>query len=120
MPTGRCSRGCSMTPTTRSFPSGRAISCSRLGNAGARARPPSSGTTPRPSPIRPVSRYQVKAALEELEAGGGLIYDAAVLWVRNGLRFDPSLTLANEKHQKDISGRLDRLPKSPVRLNLFA
>jgi hypothetical protein len=57
---------------------------------------------------------QVKAALEELEAGGWLIYDEAVLWVRNGLRFDPSMTLANEKHRKAISSGLDRLPKSPV------
>jgi hypothetical protein len=58
---------------------------------------------------------QVKEALEVLAAPPGwIIYDDAVLWVRNGLRYDPSMSLANRKHRTAISKHLIGLPKSPV------
>ncbi len=58
---------------------------------------------------------QVKEAIETLAAPPGwIVYDDAVLWVRNGLRYDPSMSLANKKHRTAISKHLIGLPKSPV------
>ncbi len=57
---------------------------------------------------------QVKQALAALTSSGWVLLDDHVLWVRNGLRFDPTITLANRKHRAAVIKGLSRLPKSPI------
>jgi hypothetical protein len=61
---------------------------------------------------------QLEEAFQELEAppsGAPWIYrDAAVVWVRNALRYDPTLRLANERHRTGIENALKSLPHSKV------
>lgn len=57
---------------------------------------------------------QLDAALQELAAGRWVAYDEAVLWVRNGLRYDPNTSLADPKHRKGVERHLAELPKSPI------
>jgi hypothetical protein len=59
-------------------------------------------------------RPQVLAAMKELQSRGWIEYDHAVLWVRNGLRYDPSFRLSDDKHRKFVSRMLLGLPRSPV------
>jgi hypothetical protein len=60
----------------------------------------------------------LEEAFQELEAppsGAPWIYrDAAVVWVRNALRYDPTLRLANERHRIGIENALKSLPHSKV------
>lgn len=60
----------------------------------------------------PVRR--VHAALAQLKAAGWIDFDGAIMWIRNGLRFDPSVTLANQKHRTSIERWISELPKSPI------
>ena len=48
---------------------------------------------------------QIETALRLLAAGRWIDYDPAVVWVRNGLRYEPSMTLANPLHRKAIEKR---------------
>lgn len=57
---------------------------------------------------------QVKEALAALAAGGWVVFDDTVLWVRNGLRYEPTMTLANPKHRVAIADWLAALPKTEV------
>ena len=61
---------------------------------------------------------QLEAAFEELESppsGAPWIYrDTAVVWVRNALRYDPTLRLANERHRIGVENALRSLPHSKV------
>jgi hypothetical protein len=55
---------------------------------------------------------QLEAALEELAAGNWVRRDAHLLWVRNGLRFDPSLSLRDQKHTTAVQRWLSNLPQT--------
>jgi hypothetical protein len=57
---------------------------------------------------------QVNQDLKVLADGGWIVYDNDVLWVRNGLRYDPTITLANPNHLAAVRRSISRLPKSPV------
>lgn len=57
---------------------------------------------------------QVRGALDELDAAGWICRDAHVLWVRNGLRYEPSGGLRNPNHRKAVQRWLEDLPSSPV------
>jgi len=61
-----------------------------------------------------LAQKQVMAALEELRVGRWVEFDETVLWVRNGLRYEPSHSLANPKHRKGIETHLLGLPRSRV------
>mgnify|MGYP001594451614 CR=1 FL=1 len=67
-----------------------------------------------------VTAKQLEAAFVALEApqpsgGDPWIYREGVLvWVRNGLRHDPHLTLANPKHRKSVEMAIQALPKQPI------
>lgn len=65
-----------------------------------------------------VTTSQVREALTELEAGGWVVHDEAVLWVVNGLRHDPHMRLANERHLANIRRWLESLPKAAVVLKM--
>lgn len=54
---------------------------------------------------------QVECALQELEHDNWIVREGVILWVRNGLRYDPSLTLANPKHRASVEKALKGLPK---------
>lgn len=53
----------------------------------------------------------LEAALKELERGSWIEREGAVLWVRNGLRYDPHVRVADKKHRKAILRHLSELPK---------
>jgi hypothetical protein len=55
---------------------------------------------------------QLEAALKELKAARYIVLDAAVLWIKNGLRFDPSINLANAKHYKAVTRWINDLPRT--------
>jgi len=61
----------------------------------------------------------VSVALAELDTQPNtstpwIIRDSLVLWIRNGLRHDPTMHLSDEKHRKSIARWLAGLPKSDV------
>lgn len=57
---------------------------------------------------------QLERALVELEHGNWIYREGVVLWVRNGLRYDPYTTLANAKQRKGVTNWLEGLPKSAL------
>ena len=61
----------------------------------------------------------VKTALSDLDNAGFLMIEKNVLWIRNGLRFNPALNLDNDNHRKSIRTHLKGLPALAI-VNLFA
>lgn len=61
----------------------------------------------------------VRTALRDLENAGFLMIESNVLWLPNGLRFNPALNLDNENHRKSIKTHLEGLPALAI-VNLFA
>lgn len=64
-----------------------------------------------------LSVHQVEAALGELEKSPTrerpwVFREAGLLWIRNALRFDPTLSLANPKHLTAVERALAALPRS--------
>ena len=49
----------------------------------------------------------VRTALRDLENAGFLMIESNVLWLPNGLRFNPALNLDNENHRKSIKTHLE-------------
>jgi hypothetical protein len=60
---------------------------------------------------------ELDAALTELESGGWIVMDSSVLWVRNGLRHDPFMALADQKHRRAVERHVAELPHSPIVLS---
>lgn len=61
-----------------------------------------------------LSRSRFDKALEGLAKDNWIYSDGVVLWVRNGLRHDPNLRLADRKHFASVCRQLDGLPTSPL------
>lgn len=65
-----------------------------------------------------LERKAVDAALDELAAGekpwAYIDRAASVVWLRNGLRFDPSINLRNRKHLAGINNSLLSLPSTDL------
>jgi hypothetical protein len=61
----------------------------------------------------------VRTALRDLDNAGFLMIEENVLWLRNGLRFNPALNLDNSNHRKSIKTHLEGLPALAI-VNLFA
>jgi hypothetical protein len=60
-------------------------------------------------------RYQaVETSLQELERENWIYREGVVLWIRNGLRHDPSMRLSNPKHLKSVVRALEALPRLPI------
>lgn len=53
-------------------------------------------------------------AFEGLERGGWIMREGVVLWVKNGLRYDPSIRLADTKHRKSVERAVFSLPKLQI------
>lgn len=62
---------------------------------------------------------EVCAAIDELVKGDWIVIEGYVVWLRNGLRFEPSKPLASENGRKGISKYLETLPRVPL-VNRFA
>lgn len=61
----------------------------------------------------------IRAAVDELTAGRWILIEGRVVWLRNGLRFEPSKPLASENGRKGISAHLATLPRVAL-VNRFA
>src|SRR5690349_8874635 len=53
---------------------------------------------------------QVEEAVGELERGAWVLREATVLWIRNALRHDPTMNLANPKHRRAVERAIESLP----------
>lgn len=53
---------------------------------------------------------QVEGALKALEAAGWIQREGLILWVVNGLRYDPTMHLSDVKHQKAVARSVAALP----------
>jgi hypothetical protein len=58
-------------------------------------------------------------ALAELSEKGWLLRQGDVVWLRNGLKHNPNMTMANEKHRLGVLRHLQGLPRSAI-VNAFA
>jgi len=66
-----------------------------------------------------LSLEELGPARQELIAGGWLTVERRVHWLRNGLRFEPTMSLKNANHRKSVQDHLGSLPKQPI-VNEFA
>jgi hypothetical protein len=57
---------------------------------------------------------QVEGALKELQTRQWIIWERPVVWIRNGLRFDPYLRLADPKHEKAINDIIRTIGPLPI------
>lgn len=77
-----------------------------LGKAGIGVCYPGSLVDPIGIPLEMVS-----SAIDELFHGGWIAVERNVVWIRNGLRFEPSLSLNNDNHRASIEKHIRGLPK---------
>lgn len=61
----------------------------------------------------------VREGMKELSAGDWVRRQATVVWIRNGLAFEPNLSLENSNHRKSIEKHLRGLPKLEI-VNSYA
>ena len=61
-----------------------------------------------------LSAARVRKALAELVATNWIEIEGPVLWIKNGLRYDPSINLTNRKHLKGVLGQIRSLPKLDI------
>ena len=64
----------------------------------------------------------VADAMRELSEGdpdGWIMQERNVVWIRNGLRYDPNISLQNDNHRKSVETHLRSLPKLQI-VNEFA
>jgi len=57
---------------------------------------------------------EVEAGFTELEIAYWIAYQDGILWIRNGLRFDPNVHLTNAKHLIAVERVVNGLPKSEI------
>lgn len=65
-----------------------------------------------------LSGERLGAALNELSGKGWLAKQGDVVWLRNGLKHNPNVNLANEKHRTGVTRHLEGLPRSEI-VNAF-
>ena len=61
----------------------------------------------------------VEGALRDLQSSGYLAVEGNVLWLPNGLRYNPALNLENVNHRKSVQRHLEGLPAVEL-VNSFA
>ena len=61
----------------------------------------------------------VECALRDLQSSGYLAVEGNVLWLPNGLRYNPALNLENVNHRKSVQRHLEGLPAVKL-VNSFA
>lgn len=60
------------------------------------------------------SARAVDSALAALEAGAWIYRGDGLVWLRNGLRYDPQMHLADDKHRKAVERAIAALPHSAL------
>lgn len=83
----------------------------RLGASGIDAFPAAEAVL---SEVTGSSLEEVRAAIEALISGRWLDREGTVFWLRNALRYEPSLTLTNDNHRTAVSNHLRTLPKLTI------
>lgn len=58
-----------------------------------------------------ISYDAVDGVLSELEGARWIVRERNVVWLRNGLRFDPYMSTGNRRHLSAVCGHLSGLPK---------
>jgi hypothetical protein len=58
-----------------------------------------------------LSPEKVSEALEDLRRSGFIRRESGFVWIRNGLKYNPSISLSNDNHLKKIERELNSLPK---------
>jgi uncharacterized phage protein (TIGR02220 family) len=61
-----------------------------------------------------LTRREVTTALTELHQADWIDLDASLIWVRNGLRYDPVIRTSNPLHVRAVTHWLAGLPKRPI------
>ena len=61
-----------------------------------------------------LSKKRIKKALDTLCHGQWIAIQDGILWVKNGLKYDPNISLRNPKHLEAIKKILLGLPKSKL------
>src|SRR6266852_2347732 len=61
-----------------------------------------------------LSAEEVEAALRELANQKWIVREGRVVWIRNGLKFDPNTKLSNEKHRLAVARALQPFGKMPI------
>jgi hypothetical protein len=56
----------------------------------------------------------IKKLLVVLEKAGWVYYEAPILWLKNGLKYEPSISLNNKNHIKAVESVLRGLPKRQI------
>lgn len=56
----------------------------------------------------------VDRALTELDEGSWTMREGSILWVRNALRYDPSMNLSNPHHRQAVTKWVQALPKLQI------
>lgn len=57
---------------------------------------------------------RIASLLAELARGRWIEYDEAIVWVRNGLRYDPMVRTSSWKHRRAIEQAISELPKHAI------
>jgi hypothetical protein len=65
-----------------------------------------------------LSEDRLRPALDELVRGNWLAQQGDIVWLRNGLRFNPGCNLANDKHRVGVVRHLEGLPRLQI-VNAF-
>jgi len=63
---------------------------------------------------------RLEAALEELQEARWIEREGVILWIRNGLRYDPHMRVSDGKHRLSIERAVLALPKLPIVLRFCA
>ena len=61
-----------------------------------------------------LKRGKVEAAVRELVTAGWAELEDGILWIINGLKYDPTMRLSNPNHKKAIITSLHTLPRRPI------
>jgi hypothetical protein len=59
-------------------------------------------------------RAKVDGAIRELVEAGWAQFEDGILWLVNGLRYDPTMRLSNRKHRAAVLRALKGLPRRPI------
>lgn len=61
-----------------------------------------------------LSKSTILSALKKLAESGWIEIEAGLVWVKNGLRYDPNITMSNERHAIFIKREIGSLPKLKI------
>lgn len=60
------------------------------------------------------TKSRLEQCFQELQNGEWIVYQDGLVWIRNGLRYDPTMRLADPKHRKAVEKAVSALPRSEL------